>query len=86
MTSTWNWYDNHASDVIGRYESVSSSDVHGWLEPLLPGGAGTILDVGAGSGRDSAWLAEKGFDVVAVEPGVRAGAGGEACCLAVGPP
>ena len=38
MTSTWYWYDNHASDVIGRYESVSSSDVHGWLEPLLPGG------------------------------------------------
>jgi SAM-dependent methyltransferase len=27
-----------------------------------------VLDVGAGSGRDAAWLASLGFDVVAVEP------------------
>ena len=27
-----------------------------------------MLDVGAGSGRDSAWLAARGADVVAVEP------------------
>ncbi|BBE11144.1 hypothetical protein HH1059_20120 [Halorhodospira halochloris] len=27
-----------------------------------------MLDIGAGSGRDAAWLAEQGHDVVAVEP------------------
>src|SRR5690606_22691127 len=28
----------------------------------------TALDIGAGSGRDSAWFAQQGYDVVAVEP------------------
>jgi SAM-dependent methyltransferase len=28
----------------------------------------TVLDVGAGSGRDAAWFAAHGYDVVAVEP------------------
>jgi SAM-dependent methyltransferase len=28
----------------------------------------SVLDVGAGSGRDAAWLASLGFEVVAVEP------------------
>jgi SAM-dependent methyltransferase len=27
-----------------------------------------VLDVGAGSGRDAAWFAANGYDVVAVEP------------------
>jgi SAM-dependent methyltransferase len=27
-----------------------------------------MLDVGAGTGRDAAWLARRGFDVLAVEP------------------
>ena len=35
---------------------------------LLPTRAGKVLDVGAGTGRDSAWFAGHGHDVVAVEP------------------
>jgi SAM-dependent methyltransferase len=35
---------------------------------MLPSMPATVLDVGAGSGRDAAWLAGKGYDVVAVEP------------------
>ncbi len=35
---------------------------------LLPKKAGTVLDVGSGSGRDAAGLAELGHQVVAVEP------------------
>lgn len=42
--------------------------VHGWLERFLPENPGRALDIGAGSGRDAAWLAGFGHKVVAVEP------------------
>ena len=62
------WYDANAKAACERYESVSSARVHAWLTDLLPAKPATILDVGAGSGRDAAWLAAQGYDVVAVEP------------------
>ena len=64
------WYDANAESVLNRYEGLSSIAVHGWLLDLLPKVSAAILDVGAGSGRDSAWLASCGHDVVAVEPSV----------------
>ncbi|MBM3645883.1 MAG: class I SAM-dependent methyltransferase [Alphaproteobacteria bacterium] len=42
--------------------------VHGWLVDLLPRAPALVLDVGAGTGRDAAWLASRGLEVVAVEP------------------
>ncbi len=65
------WYDAHAETLADRYEGVSPERVHDWLRDLLPSQPATILDVGAGSGRDAAWLAYKGHDVVAVEPSHR---------------
>ena len=62
------WYDANSETVVGQYEEADSDDVHGWLRDLLPKASATVLDVGAGSGRDAAWLAAKGHDVVAVEP------------------
>ena len=62
------WYQKHAQQVSAQYESVDAQDVHGWLLDYLPTGCGRILDVGAGSGRDAAWLDGLGHDVVAVEP------------------
>ena len=38
------------------------------MSELLRATPGTVLDVGAGSGRDAAWFAAHGHDVVAVEP------------------
>lgn len=68
MTSV-TWYDNNASSLASRYESLRSDEVHGVLAKLLPAiDVGTALDVGAGSGRDAAWLARQGFEVWAVEP------------------
>jgi SAM-dependent methyltransferase len=65
------WYDAHARSMAQQYEAIRPEELYGWVTGLLPIGqssAAVALDVGAGSGRDAAWLASKGFDVVAVEP------------------
>ena len=51
-----------------RYESIDPGQVNAWLEPYIPREPASILDVGAGSGRDAAWLASMGHHVIAVEP------------------
>ncbi|MBQ5962933.1 bifunctional 2-polyprenyl-6-hydroxyphenol methylase/3-demethylubiquinol 3-O-methyltransferase UbiG [Massilia sp. ZL223] len=61
-------YDQNAEQLVSQYESLSFEHVHPALLDLLPPPGATILDVGAGSGRDAAWFAAKGYDVVAVEP------------------
>jgi SAM-dependent methyltransferase len=62
------WYDVNADAASKRYNEVASADLHHWLIDLLPSRPAVVLDVGAGSGRDAAWLADQGYDVVAVEP------------------
>ena len=62
------WYDTHAPMLARTYESLQADKVHAWVADLLPRGRGLALDVGAGTGRDAAWLAARGLDVVAVEP------------------
>jgi SAM-dependent methyltransferase len=61
-------YDVDAARIAGLYESMSSTIVHAQLAEFIPAGPGLALDVGAGSGRDAAWLASLGYDVVAAEP------------------
>jgi SAM-dependent methyltransferase len=62
------YYEQHATRLVTQYESLSFEDIHADLIAILPAPGGTVLDIGAGSGRDAAWLAAKGYDVVAVEP------------------
>ena len=61
-------YDQNAEQLVSQYESLTFEHVHPALLDLLPPPGATILDVGAGSGRDAAWFAAKGYEVVAVEP------------------
>ena len=68
MPDAIRWYDQNVSDVSRRYESVAAETVHGWLVDLLPNAPALVLDIGAGTGRDAAWLASRGLEVVAVEP------------------
>lgn len=68
MSDAVRWYTANAEKVFPRYESVAAEDVHSWLNGMLPKAPALILDVGAGSGRDAAWLARKGHEIVAVEP------------------
>ena len=61
-------YEQHATRLVEQYESLSFQEIHAGLLDILPPPGGTVLDVGAGSGRDAAWFAANGYDVVAVEP------------------
>jgi SAM-dependent methyltransferase len=65
------WYNLHAESVVERHESIRATDANAWLQPELPGSPAHVLDVGAGSGRDAAWLSSLGYKVVAVEPSSR---------------
>ena len=65
------WYDQHAHDQAPIYDRIDPTQLWGWMQHVLPTEAGFILDIGAGSGRDAAWLAAFGHHVVAVEPAAR---------------
>ena len=68
MKTAISWYDEHAKELAVQYEALSPESVHGWAADLLPQGNALALDVGAGTGRDAAWLTSRGYEVVAVEP------------------
>jgi SAM-dependent methyltransferase len=61
-------YEENARALADQYESITFADVHRDVLHLFPLPPGRVLDVGAGSGRDAAALATRGYRVVAVEP------------------
>ena len=61
-------YADDAEWLIPRYESVNSLEKYRAVAHLFPESPSLILDVGAGTGVDAEWLAQKGHQVVAVEP------------------
>lgn len=61
-------YAAQAEALVGQYESIRFADLHGWMLDLLPTAPSSVLDVGAGSGRDAAGFAAMGHRVLAVEP------------------
>ena len=61
------WYEADATGLVADYERLSFETVHDWLLDRLPERPALFLDVGAGSGRDAAWLAARGHEVVAVD-------------------
>jgi len=65
------WYAEHADALEQHYEGLDPAALHAWWSDLLPPAGSRALDVGAGSGRDAAWLADNGLCVVAVEPCAR---------------
>ena len=68
MTST-TYYDRNRDAVLATYNALDPTEVHaGWAPAHLPSEPGFACDIGAGSGRDSNWLAARGWEVVAVEP------------------
>lgn len=54
--------------LIERYESFDFEKLYAPVLDLMPKSAVRVADIGAGTGRDAAWLADRGHEVVAVEP------------------
>lgn len=66
-TSNIKYYSDHAATFNEQYNALRFEDVHNdWLNHIPVNGR--ALDIGAGSGRDAAYLARKGLSVIAVEP------------------
>ena len=61
-------YGETADVLVKQYESVSFAEVHRDTLALFPTAPASVLDIGAGTGRDAAALAAMGHAVVAVEP------------------
>ena len=61
-------YSEDASYLISSFESISSPELLSHVLKFIPDSKCRILEIGAGTGRDAAWLASKGHDVLAVEP------------------
>ncbi|NPU12597.1 class I SAM-dependent methyltransferase [Bradyrhizobium sp. 83002] len=61
-------YAAEADTLFVRYESIPPEQVHAAVLHLLPKAPARVLDIGAGTGRDAAWFASLGHQVVAVEP------------------
>ncbi|WP_327299214.1 MULTISPECIES: class I SAM-dependent methyltransferase [unclassified Streptomyces] len=61
-------YGEAAGALAQQYESVTFAEVHREVLHLFPSCPSSVLDIGAGSGRDAAALAARGHRVVAAEP------------------
>ncbi|MBT8343475.1 MAG: class I SAM-dependent methyltransferase [Sulfurovum sp.] len=67
IESTINYYDQTAQELIPKYDAAEMSTLHHiFLENLTP--KAKTLDIGFGSGRDLAFLKDKGFEVWGVDP------------------
>ena len=64
------YYDQNRDRLFAEYADLKPDVVHRiWArEYLYRRDPGSACDIGAGSGRDANWLADSGWEVVAVEP------------------
>ena len=62
------YYDQKADELFAQYTSLDPAIIHSAWKHLVQETPGLACDIGAGSGRDANWLAEQGWDVIAVEP------------------
>lgn len=61
-------YEAEAPTLMRQYEGLAFEDVHRHVLHLFPPPPCRVLDIGAGTGRDAAALAKRGYDVTAMEP------------------
>ena len=64
-------YDEGFEAYAAGWERVAFEAAHPAVLAHVPAKPGLVFDIGAGSGRDAAWFADKGWSVVAVEPADR---------------
>lgn len=68
MQQTIDGYAAAAPELSDRFNAISSLEVLKPVIDLLPPSSARVADIGAGPGRDAAWLVSKGHTVLAVEP------------------
>ncbi len=56
------------ADFVAAYDGLSPEGIYEQVIDLFPSRNARVADIGAGTGRDAAWFASKGHDVLAVEP------------------
>lgn len=61
-------YNNQAEKLSAEYNSLATEEVHPGLRRILTAPRLAVLDLGAGAGRDAAWIASLGHEVTAIEP------------------
>ncbi|MDB1124235.1 class I SAM-dependent methyltransferase [Vibrio algarum] len=66
MPSTF--YDENSRQLSKQYNDLEFETVHNSWSMFWPSRGERVLDVGAGSGRDALWMANRGADVIAIEP------------------
>jgi len=57
-----------APDFIAAYDGLSPEEIYAHVIDLFPSHPARIADIGAGTGRDAAWFAQRDHDVLAIEP------------------
>ena len=74
LDNTIEYYSKNANRFFQKYEKLQFEEINTFWTYLMPPDKVKVLDIGAGSGRDALWMAQKGHDVIAVEPadGLRA--------------
>ena len=61
-------YAKSAAELLLQYDAIAPEILYAPVLAYFPTEMCKVLDVGAGTGRDAAWLAAQGHDVLAVEP------------------
>jgi len=54
--------------LIARYNALDPNELYASVLDLLPKSPVRVIDIGAGTGRDAAWFAQQGHEVLAIEP------------------
>jgi SAM-dependent methyltransferase len=60
--------DAATSSLIARFDAFDPVELYASVLDLLPSNPVRVADIGTGTGRDAAWFARQGHDVLAVEP------------------
>ena len=55
-------------ELIARYDAFNPNELYASVLDLLPQTPVRVADIGTGTGRDAAWFARQGHQVLAVEP------------------
>ena len=70
MDKTLDHYNRNADEYFARTKNISLESAYPTLLKRIPEG-GHILDLGAGSGRDSRFFLDKGYQVTAIDGSIR---------------